>query len=207
MIKAAFNYLDIMQFNYLETIDRGATNVGWFIGTFHLWICLGTAAYPFVEPEVTKTAVLAAIKIGYRHFDTSSAYLTEKALGDAVAEALRIGLIESRDELFITSKLWCSDAHVDRVIPALQASLSAKPRGYDFTIPKEDPLPMDFKSVWATMEECQELGLTKSIGVSNFSCKKLEDILPNARIPPAVSQVRYFKENISIICSAELILF
>lgn len=48
---------------------------------------------------------------------------------------------------------------------------------------------MDFKSVWAAMEECQKLGLTKSIGVSNFSCKKLADVLATAQIPPAVNQV------------------
>lgn len=48
---------------------------------------------------------------------------------------------------------------------------------------------MDFKSVWADMEECQRLGLTKSIGVCNFSCKKLEDLLSYATIPPAINQV------------------
>ncbi|KAK1365799.1 Non-functional NADPH-dependent codeinone reductase 2-like [Heracleum sosnowskyi] len=53
----------------------------------------------------------------------------------------------------------------------------------------EDIIPMDIKSVWITMEECQTLGLTKSIGVSNFSCKKLVDILDFAKIPPAVNQV------------------
>jgi diketogulonate reductase-like aldo/keto reductase len=48
---------------------------------------------------------------------------------------------------------------------------------------------MNFKSVWEAMQECQDLGLTKSIGVSNFSCKKLSDILAFAKIPPAVNQV------------------
>ncbi|GAB4839877.1 Non-functional NADPH-dependent codeinone reductase 2 [Ancistrocladus abbreviatus] len=48
---------------------------------------------------------------------------------------------------------------------------------------------MDYKSVWAAMEECQRLGLTKAIGVSNFSCKKLMDVLANATIPPSVNQV------------------
>lgn len=54
---------------------------------------------------------------------------------------------------------------------------------------KQDLMPMDFKSVWAAMEECQRLGLTKSIGVSNFSCKKLENLLSFATIPPSVNQV------------------
>ncbi|KAK3038642.1 hypothetical protein RJ639_027305 [Escallonia herrerae] len=76
---------------------------------------LGTATFPPVEPEIVKQAVLEAIKLGYRHFDTASVYQTEQVLGEAIAEALGLGLITSRDELFITSKLWCSDAHGDRV--------------------------------------------------------------------------------------------
>ena len=57
---------------------------------------------------------------------------------------------------------------------------------------KQDLMPMDFKSVWAAMEECQRLGLTKSIGVSNFSCKKLENLLSFATIPPSVNQVSHY---------------
>lgn len=50
-------------------------------------------------------------------------------------------------------------------------------------------LPLDTKAVWEGMEECKKLGLTKGIGVSNFSCKKLEELLGVATIPPAVNQV------------------
>lgn len=67
--------------------------------------------------------------------------------------------------------------------------LSAKPGKIEFPVPKEEQLAMDFKSVWAAMEDCQRFGLTKSIGVSNFSCKKLENILSLATIPPSVNQV------------------
>ncbi|KAK4589595.1 hypothetical protein RGQ29_020246 [Quercus rubra] len=154
------------------------------------------------------SAVLESIKLGYRHFDTASAYGTEQALGEAIAEALRLGLIPSRDDLFITSKLWPTEAHAHLVLPSIQKSLrtlqleyldlylihwpiSVTPgqicmgRPFD----KQDLMPMDFKSVWAAMEECQRLGLTKSIGVSNFSCKKLENLLSFATIPPSVNQV------------------
>lgn len=67
--------------------------------------------------------------------------------------------------------------------------VSAKPGIIEYPIKPEDFITMDFKSVWAAMEDCQRLGLTKSIGVSNFSCKKLEEILSTANIPPAVNQV------------------
>ena len=58
-----------------------------------------------------------------------------------------------------------------------------------FPFEKEDLVHMDIKSVWEAMEECQRLGLTKSIGVSNFSCKKLQTLLSTAKIPPSVDQV------------------
>ncbi|XP_065876069.1 non-functional NADPH-dependent codeinone reductase 2-like [Euphorbia lathyris] len=167
---------------------------------------MGTAASPRVPSQETKTAIIEAIKIGYRHFDTASFYLSEEPLGEAIAEALSLGLIQSRDELFITTKLWCADAHPHVVLPALRNSLkalhldyvdlylihwpvsSSTPGIYEF--PNKDSLvPMDFRGVWEAMENSQKLGLTKSIGVSNFSCKKLSDILAIAQIPPAVNQV------------------
>lgn len=75
------------------------------------------------EKTATKQAVLEAMKLGYRHFDTAADYGSEEALGEAIAEALSLGLVGSRDQLFITSKLWCSDAHPHLVIPALRKSL------------------------------------------------------------------------------------
>lgn len=153
-----------------------------------------------------KESILHAIELGYRHFDSASLYQSEVPLGEAISDALRLGLIKSRDELFITSKLWCSDGHKDLVLPALQKTLenlqleyldlylihwpvSSKPGEYVLPVKEKDLLPMDFQSVWEAMEECQKLGLAKSIGVSNFSCKKLENLLATAKIPPAVNQV------------------
>ncbi|GMH27620.1 hypothetical protein Nepgr_029463 [Nepenthes gracilis] len=169
-------------------------------------IGLGTAVDPPVSSEVTKAAILKAIGSGYRHFDTAVRYRTEQPLGDALQEALRLGLLKTRDEVFITSKLWCGDAHPELIVPAIHKSLrnlrleyldlflihwpvSSQPGKTDFPIKKEDFLPMEYESVWAAMEECQKLGLTKCIGVSNFSSKKLAHILSVAKIPPAVNQV------------------
>lgn len=58
-------------------------------------------------------------------------------------------------------------------------------------VPFEIIQPLDLKSVWAGMEECQNLGLTKGIGVSNFSCKRIEELLSIANIPPAINQVSF----------------
>ncbi|XP_022732953.1 non-functional NADPH-dependent codeinone reductase 2-like [Durio zibethinus] len=180
----------------LGSTERGIPRLGF-----------GTAEYPFgASFETMKETILEAIKLGYRHFDTAALYQSEQPLGEAISDALRVGLITSRDELFITSKLWCSDAHRDCVLPALQKTLrnlkleyldlylvhwpvSVTSGVYELPVNKKDLVPIDLKSVWEAMEECQELGLTKSIGVSNFSCKKLQTILPTAKIPPVVNQV------------------
>ncbi|XP_057430948.1 non-functional NADPH-dependent codeinone reductase 2-like [Lotus japonicus] len=172
-------------------------------------IGFGTATILGSAPgdDTTKVAVLDAIKLGYRHFDTASIYGSEEALGEAIAEALKLGLVGSRDELFVTSKLWCSDNHPDLVLRALKKTLQSlkleyvdlylihwpialKPGNWDMPYDEEAMAPFDLKGVWTKMEECQQLGLTKGIGVSNFSCKKLENLLSFANIPPAVNQIR-----------------
>ncbi|KAF3432039.1 hypothetical protein FNV43_RR26778 [Rhamnella rubrinervis] len=171
-------------------------------------IGFGTAEQPYgaSSDESYKQVIHNAIKVGYRHFDTAALYKNEQALGKAIEDAIRLGLVRSRDELFITSKLWCTDAHPDLVRPALHRSLknlrleyldlylvhfplSAKPGEPKFPINKEDLLPIEMHSVWEAMEECQRLGLVKSIGVSNFSIKKLELLFSKAKIPPSVNQV------------------
>ncbi|KAI3909435.1 hypothetical protein MKW92_051455 [Papaver armeniacum] len=189
---------------------------------------LGTAETFSKGSEREKLAILKAIEVGYRHFDTAFIYQTEESVGEAIAEALQLGFIRSRDELFITSKLWCSDAHPDRVLAALQNSLrnlkleyldlylihypiSLKPGTTVKDLGNTDKLlPMDYKSVWAAMEECQKLGLTKSIGVSNFSSKKIQELMSSASIPPAVNQVEmnptWQQKNLREYCKANNIL-
>uniref|UniRef100_F6HF95 NADP-dependent oxidoreductase domain-containing protein n=1 Tax=Vitis vinifera TaxID=29760 RepID=F6HF95_VITVI len=149
-----------------------------------------TTVYPFAPSETMIDSILTAIELGYRHFDCVAAYLSEKPLGEAIKKAVKLGLIKSRDELFITSKLWCSDAHHDRVLPALQNTLNLKPGNYELPVNKDGHLPIDLGSVWKAMEDFQKLSLTKAIGVSNFSCNKLEELLQTASILPAVNQVK-----------------
>ncbi|CAJ1939786.1 unnamed protein product [Sphenostylis stenocarpa] len=189
-------------------------------------IGLGTAA-EHNDVEVVKSAVIEAIKMGYRHFDTAAQYGSEQALGEAIAEALQLGLIASRDDLFITSKLWCCDNHPHLLLPALQNSLqclkldyldlylihwpiSAKPEKRYMPYSEECLVPFDLKGVWAAMEEAHRLGLTKSIGVSNFSCKKLKNLVSFATIPPSVNQVEMNiamqQKNLREYCKAKDII-
>ncbi|KAJ4817952.1 NAD(P)-linked oxidoreductase superfamily protein [Rhynchospora pubera] len=167
---------------------------------------MGTAEFPPV-PEKMKSAYLDAIVVGYRHFDTASLYKSEEPLGEAIQEAIKLGLIGSRHELFVTSKLWCNENHPEMVLPSIKNSLrnlkteyldlflihmpmSVKPGPHSFPIKRDDVVPLNLKGVWEAMEDCQNQGLTKAIGVSNFTTKKLEQLLALAKIPPAVNQVK-----------------
>jgi len=86
-------------------------------------IGLGTASIPLPPHETFTSILIDAFEVGYRHFDTASMYGSEEPLGKAVEKALELGIVKSRDEVFITSKLWPSDAHPDLVLPALKTSL------------------------------------------------------------------------------------
>ncbi|KAI3778719.1 hypothetical protein L2E82_08102 [Cichorium intybus] len=172
-------------------------------------IAMGTASESGLlgnDDVVKSSTIIEAIKLGYRHFDTAAIYRTEKPLGEAIREALRLGLIKSRSELFITTKLWCTSADRHLVLPAINHSLQNLGLEYvdlylihwpiksiqdeiKFPIPKECVATLDIKAVWAAMEECQNIGLTKSIGVSNFYPKIIQQILSFAKIQPAVNQV------------------
>jgi diketogulonate reductase-like aldo/keto reductase len=67
--------------------------------------------------------------------------------------------------------------------------MSVKPTKPHYPMKREDIMPMDLRGVWQAMEECHQLGLAKMIGVSNFTTKKLQELLAFAKIPPAVNQV------------------
>jgi 3''-deamino-3''-oxonicotianamine reductase len=83
---------------------------------------LGTAFHPFVAEDV-RAAVLSALELGYRHIDTAALYASERVVGEAMAEAVQCGIVASREELFVTSKVWCTQCHPELVLPSLRESL------------------------------------------------------------------------------------
>nr|GMD13460.1 methylecgonone reductase-like [Ipomoea batatas] len=141
-------------------------------------LAMGTCSSSPQNPDQLTSILIRAIEMGYRHFDTAVVYGSEEALGRAVAAAVERGLVASRDELFITTKLWCTETEHHLVVPALKRSLGT-----------ENIVPFDMKGTWEGMENCCKLGLANSIGVSNFTSKKISQLLQNATIPPAVNLV------------------
>ncbi|XP_059073045.1 non-functional NADPH-dependent codeinone reductase 2 isoform X2 [Cryptomeria japonica] len=165
-------------------------------------IGLGTAAVNQNEKDI-KVAVTAALQVGYKHFDTARLYGSEHALGKALNSAFQNRLV-SREDVFVTTKL--KNTEHDDPVAAIKDSLMNLQQEYvDLflihwpiklrteipltPIKEEDFLPLDIRSTWQGMEQCMEMGLTKAIGVSNFSSKKVEDLMKYAKIPPAVDQV------------------
>ncbi|GAU45682.1 hypothetical protein TSUD_268490 [Trifolium subterraneum] len=141
--------------------------------------------------------------VGYRHFDTAKIYGSEPALGKALNEAIYMGEVD-REEIFLTSKLWGSDHHDP--VSALKHTLKDLDMEYldmylvhwpvklkpwvNYPVPNEDDFEnLDLGTTWAGMEKCLEMGLCRSIGVSNFSSNKIEWLLDFANTPPVVNQV------------------
>lgn len=135
-------------------------------------------------------------------------YGTEAVLGAALAKAFKAGLVR-REELFVTTKLPPSEADPAEVVAALQSSLSNLQLEYvdlflvhwplrstKTAVPRNlkpgDITVLEQRELWQAMESCVDTGLAKAIGVSNWSVKKLEELLALARIPPAVNQVTHF---------------
>lgn len=138
-----------------------------------------------VEPDEAERIVSDAFEVGYRHIDTARIYKNEEGVGRAIASS---GL--SRDELYITTKLWNSDQGADTARPALEASLERLGLDYVDLYLIHWPAPKYGKHVesWNALIELKEAGLVTSIGVSNFMRQHLEDIDPSG-VVPVVNQI------------------
>ena len=143
--------------------------------------------------ETDGFAVLSeAIRAGYRHIDTASAYHTEEAVGRAVAAS---GV--DRSEFFITTKAWKDQLGYDRTLAAFDASCQALGMDYlDLYLihwPRPDAACEEWKELdrgsWRAMEELYRAGRVRAIGVSNFQPDRLVDLILHNEVVPAVNQV------------------
>ena len=140
----------------------------------------GVYAVPAAETERVVTDALAA---GYRHLDTAAAYENEAAVGRAIAAS---GI--PRDELFVTTKLWISDAGQEPARAALERSLGRLGLDRLDLYLVHQPYG-DYYGSWRAMEQAYADGLTRAIGVSNFHPDRLIDLIDHNEVTPAVDQI------------------
>lgn len=159
------------------------------------------------EPGVVKRAVVEAIKIGYRHIDCAAIYGNENEVGEGIAECITAGVVQ-REDLWITSKLWNNAHKKEDARPALEKTLADLKLDYldlylvhwPVAFRKEVVFPENsdgylsleeasLEETWNAMQDLQEQGLTKHIGVSNFSAQKLQLLIDLGGQKPEMNQI------------------
>lgn len=149
---------------------------------------VGFGVFQVTDKEECKQSVLSAIRTGYRLIDTATVYGNEDAVGDAIREAIEEGIC-TREELFITSKLWVQDmANYDMAKAGIEASLEKSGLKY-FDLYLLHQAMGDYFSAWRALENAYENGKLKAIGVSNFYAHVLANFCETVRIKPMVNQV------------------
>ena len=165
----------------------------------------GFGVFQVPDAAVCEQAVYDAIKTGYRLIDTAQVYMNEAAVGKAVHRAIADGLV-SREELFVTTKLWVSNMKTeDGAYASLKESLAKLDMEYIDLILIHQPMG-DYFAGYRTLEKAYKEGWVKAIGVSNFYPAILANFCENVEIMPAVNQVElhpFFTQDSAITLMKE----
>ena len=137
----------------------------------------------FIPDDQAAEAVKAAVALGYRHIDTAQAYGNERGVGEGVRTC---GV--PREELFLTSKIWMSNASYEKAKASIDKSLHKLKTDYLDLMLIHQPFG-DYYGAYRAMEEAYKEGKLRAIGVSNFYPDRLIDLCQFAEIAPMVNQV------------------
>ncbi|MED3690460.1 aldo/keto reductase [Peribacillus butanolivorans] len=145
---------------------------------------LGFGVFKVKNGSETVESVKKAIEVGYRSIDTAAVYENEEGVGKAIRES---GI--SREELFITSKVWNTDQGYETTLQAFDDSLKRLGLEYLDLYLIHWPGKDKYLETWKALEKLYNEGKVKSIGVSNFHVHHLEKLLANSEIKPVVNQI------------------
>ncbi|WP_371825509.1 aldo/keto reductase [Pontibacillus sp. ALD_SL1] len=145
---------------------------------------LGLGVFKAEDGEEVINSVKWALEHGYRSIDTAAAYKNEEGVGQALKDS---GL--SRDEIFVTSKLWNSDQGYEETLQAFETSLEKLGLDYLDLYLIHWPVEGKYKESWKAMEKLYHDGKIRAIGVSNFHPHHLDDLLKDAEVTPVINQV------------------
>lgn len=144
----------------------------------------GLGVYKSEAGEEVETAVKTAIQTGYRMIDTASFYKNEESVGKAIRES---GV--SRDDLFITTKVWNDEQGYDETREAFERSRSRLGLEAIDLYLIHWPVTKTFEDTWRAMETLYEEGKVRAIGVSNFHKQHIETLMQTCKVEPMVNQV------------------
>ncbi|MEJ8736494.1 aldo/keto reductase [Erysipelotrichaceae bacterium HCN-30851] len=148
----------------------------------------GFGVFQIPDAEQCEQVVYDAIKTGYRLLDTAAAYMNEAAVGKGVERAIADGLT-TREELFITTKVWVQDQkNEETAYQAVKESLAKLNMPYVDLVLLHQPMN-DYFAAYRGIEKAYKEGLTKAIGVANFYPAILTNLCENVEVIPAVNQV------------------
>ncbi len=144
---------------------------------------LGLGVFKATQEGEVEKAISSALSCGYRLIDTATAYGNEAGVGKAIKES-----DISREEIFITTKLWNDAQRNDDVMGAFERSLEKLEMDYVDLYLIHWPVKESFHKSWKVLERIYESGRAKAIGVSNFLPHHLDSLLETTGIVPAVNQ-------------------
>lgn len=147
------------------------------------------------EASAAATAVFTALEAGYRHIDSAAFYRNEAEVGEGIAKFLKAHPEVSRSDIFYTTKVWEADHGYEKTKAAIKENLAQVPQleYIDLLLihSPNAPSPETRLGTWKAMQEAVEEGKVKSIGVSNYNIKHIQELLnwDGLKIKPAVDQV------------------
>ena len=157
---------------------------------------IGYGVFRMTNPDECENAVVQAVKTGYRLIDTAAAYENETAVGKAIKRVIAEGLV-SREDLFVTTKLWITDTTYEKAKEGFNRSLDRLGLDYVDLYLIHQPYN-DYYGAWRALEELYEEGKVKSIGVDNFTQDRMADFLFFNKVKPVVNMIEcnaYFQRE------------